>query len=427
MKRLKKINSWLHLWLGLISGIIVVNVCLTGCIWMFNEEINGFLKPETKIEQQDKPLLTPSKIKAIAKQEYPKMKMNYIIFQKGKTINAHLGERKKANAVLYINPYTGSILRKEMQEAGETDFFRFILNGHRFLWLPSDIGRPIINYATLTFVIILITGLIWWWPKKWNKKTRQQVFKIKWGASFKRVNYDFHTVFGFYALVVLLCIALTGMVWGLKWYNESLYWITSGGKSIQKDKKLQSDSTQANKFYTPDQAVDIVFAAACVKHPKSEGFFFSFPDSTKPKSIISVTVYPNSGQFYNSRVYKFDQHTLKELKGDEIYESSFEEAPFGAKLRRMNYDIHIGTVLGFPGKVLVFLCTLIGGSLPITGFIMWWGRKFGKKKKGKLKHEQHDSNKRIKRFKKMQRKDILIKPGLPIQCKKTVEKEIDNK
>lgn len=49
----------------------------------------------------------------------------------------------------------------------------------------------------------------------------------------------------------------------------------------------------------------------------------------------------------------------------------------------MNYDIHVGSILGFPGKVLAFLASLIGASLPITGYLIWYGRKF--KKKGKKK------------------------------------------
>jgi hypothetical protein len=208
------------------------------------------------------------------------------------------------------------------------------------------------------------------------------------------------------------------MVWGLKWYNEGLYWVTSGGKSIVKSSKIESDSTQANKFYTTDQAVDIVFSAVSAAHPSSEGFFFSFPDPQKQKSIISINVYPRSGQFYNNRSYKFDQHTLKQLKGDEIYDASFDGAPFATKLRRMNYDIHIGTVLGFPGKVLVFCCTLIGASLPVTGFIMWWGRKFGKKKKVKEKKKR----KFLKTFEPLQNSQGP-KPELPLKRIKLKKKE----
>jgi uncharacterized iron-regulated membrane protein len=44
--------------------------------------------------------------------------------------------------------------------------------------------------------LLLLTGLILWWPKKWTKKNRDISFKIQWKASFRRVNYDLHNVPG---------------------------------------------------------------------------------------------------------------------------------------------------------------------------------------------------------------------------------------
>jgi uncharacterized iron-regulated membrane protein len=377
--------KWLHLWLGLASGIIVLIVCLTGCIWVFNEEITGLLEPETKIERQDKPVLTPAQLTVIAARLYPDKVPAYANYQQGRTINLNLKGKKDVagraggGTLLKINPYTGEVVGKEVKKKGEVDFFRFILNGHRFLWLPYEIGRPITNYATLTFVVLLITGLIWWYPKKWNKSTTDKSFKIKWGASFKRLNIDLHNVFGFYAFLVLLCIALTGMVFGIKWYSEGLYWVTSGGETLKEFKRLESDSLQAGKFYTPQQAMNLAWNKVISRHPKSQGFYYSFPDTSKAKATIAITVYPNVGQFYNSQGYTFDQHTLKELPREDVYSVAYSEASFGGKLRKMNYDIHIGSILGFPGKVLAFLAALIGASLPVTGFLIWYGRKFKKK------------------------------------------------
>ena len=378
---LKKVNNWLHLWLGLASGIVVLIVCITGCIWVFNEEITAFIEPETRIEKQERAVLSPSQLIAVANKEFPGMKVSYATYQQGRTINIGLGERKKGGAILKVNPYTGQVIDKKEAKKGDFDFFRFILNGHRALWLPFEIGRKIVNYSTLTFVVILITGLIWWWPKKWNKTTRAKSFTIKWGASFKRVNLDLHNVLGFYAMLFLLCIALTGMVWGLDWYSKGLYWVTTGGQTLPERGRLTSDSLQANLHFTPEQAIDKVFQQVINKHPESQGFYYTFPDTAKAKAIISVTVYPDKGQFYNSRSYKFDQHTLKSLTSGDVYDVSFEEASAGQKLRKMNYDIHVGSILGFPGKVLAFLAALIGASLPVTGFLVWWGRKFGKNKK----------------------------------------------
>ncbi|WP_207534610.1 PepSY-associated TM helix domain-containing protein [Desertivirga arenae] len=379
----RKVNSWLHLWLGLASGIVVLIVCITGCIWVFNEEITALTEPKTNIPKQESSVLKPSQLIKIANSQFPGMKVSYATYQQGRTIDIGLGERKKGGATLKLNPYTGEVVDKIEVKKGDFDFFRFILNGHRALWLPFEIGRKIVNYSTLIFVVLLITGLIWWWPKKWNKTTRAKSFKIKWGASFKRVNLDLHNVLGFYSLLFLLCIALTGMVWGIEWYSKGLYWVTTGGQTLPERGKLSSDSVQANLHFKPEQAIDIAFKQVLNKHPKAEGFYYSFPDTAKPKSVISVTVYPDKGQFYNSRSYKFDQHTLKALNSSDVYDISFDEASSGQKLRKMNYDIHVGSILGFPGKVLAFLAALIGASLPVTGFMVWWGRKFGKNKKEK--------------------------------------------
>jgi uncharacterized iron-regulated membrane protein len=45
------------------------------------------------------------------------------------------------------------------------------------------------------------------------------------------------------------------------------------------------------------------------------------------------------------------------------------------KLMRMNYDIHVGAILGLPGKILAFFASLLIASLPVTGFMVWWGRR----------------------------------------------------
>jgi len=382
MSTFRKINNWLHLWLGLASGIIVFIVCITGCIWVFNEEITGLMEPETKVARQDKPVIMPSKLMQIAAKEYPDVKVSYANYQQGRAINLGLGERRGPNITLKVNPYTGEIIAREVHKKGETNFFRWVLNGHRFLWLPFEIGRPIVNYGTLVFVILLITGLVWWYPKKWTQSTRDKSFKIKWDGSFKRVNLDLHNVLGFYSLLFLLAIAMTGMVYGIKWYSEGLYWVTSGGDSLPgREREASSDSLMANKFYTPQQAIDKAWMTVITKHPKSEGFYYSFPDTAKAKSPIFVTIYPNSGQFYNNQGYTFDQHTLKELPKNKVYGAEFASAPFGTKLRKMNYDIHVGSILGFPGKVLAFLSSLIGASLPVTGFLVWWGKRNKKDKK----------------------------------------------
>jgi uncharacterized iron-regulated membrane protein len=387
--RFYRISAWLHLWLGLVTGIVVIVVCLTGCIWVFQEEItSAFLDPESNVPYQQKPVIQPSQIMAIVDEEFPGKRVGSAEYHQGRAIKVFLGGQRGETPSLKINPYSGQIIRKTDLKAPEEDFFEWILEGHRFLWLPFKIGRPLVNYSTLIFVFTLLTGLVLWWPHKWTKSMRQRSFSIKWSGSAKRVNYDLHNVLGFYSLLVVAVIAMTGMVYGIEWFGKGVYWTTTGGTSLPGYGNLSSDTLQTDRPYSSAQAVDLAWQRAAYKHPDSKGFYISFPDSTNHKAVIIVTVYPSTGVIYDNQGYIYDQFTLKELPKDKIYGQKFSEDSFGNQLRRMNYDIHIGSVLGLPGKVLAFFASLIGASLPVTGFIIWWG----KKKKGKTKGKKAKVN-----------------------------------
>lgn len=381
-----RISAWLHLWLGLVTGIVVIVVCLTGCIWCFNEEITALLEPETRIAKQALPVIPPSRVMAITASALKGYRITGYNLHEGRSVEVYT-QKKEGTAKLYLNPYTGAVIKKELYKRGDMTFFRWILNGHRFLWLPWKTGRPIVNYSVLIFVITLITGMVLWWPRKWTKATSEQSFRIKWKATFKRVNYDLHNVLGFYAMLILLVIALTGMVWGIEWFSKGSYWLTSGGKQPGEYRDVFSDSTRPGKGYLPEQAADMAWNKVVADNPLSTGFNMSLPDTANAKAAMYVIAYPTRGAFYDNRRYVFDQYTVQELKPDkeDIYSMDYETAPAAVKLRKMNYDLHVGSVLGLPGKFLVFFASLIGASLPVTGFIIWWGKK--KKKSGK-KHSK---------------------------------------
>ncbi|WP_262885042.1 PepSY domain-containing protein [Elizabethkingia argenteiflava] len=75
-KRIKKslayrIAAWLHLWLVLFSGLIVVIIYITGLTWSFREEIDDLMEPKLHIPDQHKEMLSPAILYFIAKKEYP--------------------------------------------------------------------------------------------------------------------------------------------------------------------------------------------------------------------------------------------------------------------------------------------------------------------------------------------------------------------
>lgn len=381
----KKLIGKIHLWLGLASGIVVFIVGITGCLYVFHAEIDRLMDKDSEVRvAHDKgdAYLPPSEIIALAKRYVPVDKApGALTYEIGWGCWLFV-PMENENYQLFIDPFTGKLLKKTHWKQGapaEFDFFGWILNGHRALWLPWDYGRPIVGYGILIFVIELVTGLVLWWPKNLKKANREKSFRIKWGAKFKRINYDLHNVIGFYSLLILLALALTGLVYGFPWVSKSIYWVASAGKQLPEWKNVSSDTTFAGE--TVRQAEDQIWNRFWKNNPEKGSIYIGLPE--KPADTYFVNVNKKPGTLYRQEIYYFDRYTLKELHGGGTYsQKRYVSASLAEKGDRMNYDIHTGQLMGLSTKILAFFASLVAAGLPITGFLIWYNRKRGKKKKG---------------------------------------------
>ena len=270
---------------------------------------------------------------------------------------------------VFMNPYSGQVLKvKNMKQ----DFFRLILDGHMHLWLPDPVGGYIVQYATLIFLLILITGIVLWWPR--NAARLKSSYKIKLKASPKRLNYDLHNVLGFYASWVVLFAVLTGLVWSFDWVADSAYWMFSGGKSKLAFEQPQTAITRIGEAEKP---LDKIFTCVVNAYPVAASYLLVLP--IKDSAVVVVRAYPEKGKFYNSDNLYFNQYTAAQFP--VTINGKYAAATVAEKATRMNYDIHVGAIAGLPGRLLMFFAALICASLPVTGFYIWWGKwKKGKKK-----------------------------------------------
>lgn len=361
----KKITGKIHLWLGLTSGLIVLFLGVTGCILAFELEIRSLTEPFRDVIKENKAYLPPSVLKSIADQHLQSKKTLGIEYP-GATKAAVAAYYDESNyELLFLNPYSGAVIKhKNMNK----DFFRVVVDGHFYLWLPEEIGQPIVASATLIFLVMMITGLILWWPK--NKAARKQRFSIKWSAKWRRKNYDLHNVLGFYMTWVAIFLAITGLVFGFQWFAKSVYWVTSGGEKMKEHQHPVSDST------TPASIINIgdkLWQQHLHTAKKDESVSIYFANTvTDP---VEVIVNHRPGTYYNADYFHYDQYSGKRLIAAGSWDGKFSDAKLADKIARMNYDIHVGAVLGLPGKILAFCGSLIAASLPVTGFLLWYGRR----------------------------------------------------
>lgn len=370
---LKKAIGKVHLWLGLASGLVVLFLGITGCMLAFQREIETITAPYQYVKPKHEVFLAQSVLYQIAADALPHKKAHSISY--GSTNKAAVvtfyQDKPEYYYLIYINPYSGEVLKvKDM----DNDFFRIIVNGHFYLWLPQDIGKPIIASATLVFVAMMITGIVLWWPK--NKAARKQRFSIKWAAKWRRTNYDFHNVLGFYVSGIALVIAITGLVWGFEWVAKSVYWLSSGGKE---QIAFYHPTATIKKTNEATQAIDKVYNLMNKLYPNAAIIEVHIPENDSV--TIEGAANPDADTYWKTDYRYFDQNTLQEIPVTHIY-GQLSNTNVADKIARMNYDIHVGAILGLPGKILAFLASLLVASLPLTGFYIWWGRK-NKKQKNK--------------------------------------------
>lgn len=374
--KFKKAIGKIHLWLGLSSGIIVFIIAVTGCLYAFQEEIQNITEEYRFVEKQDKPFLLPSQLEKIARKEFPDKALHAIKYN---------GSEKSAEAIffhyeptyyhiVYLDPYSGEVLEKANMEEG---FFRFILDGHYYLWLPHEIGQVVVASATLIFLVLLISGLILWYPR--NKNATKQRFRFKWkkGTKWKRKNYDLHNITGFYVFLIALIFAITGLVWGFQWFAYSYYTVLGGEKSL-----VYEDPISTKSRLILEKPVDKVWAIMQKEYPNAKSIEVHPPENDS--TTIAANANPEEGTYWKTDYRYFDQYTLEEKEVNHIF-GKYDNAAISDKLMRMNYDLHTGAVFGLAGKIFAFLISLLIASLPVSGFYIWWGRNKKKKKPTDIK------------------------------------------
>lgn len=361
----RKFINDVHLWLGIASALVLFIVCLTGTIYTFKSEIEEFIEPHKYslkgaiVETYDLDALTAFvakesglKVQRVTVGNNPLEPVQFSVAAK---------EKGKRGETLYVDPYKREILGSGKGPASE--FFMTVFKLHRWLLLDSNIGRPIVGWATIIFVILSISGLILWLPKKikgW--KSFKQGFKIKFNAKWKRINHDLHNTLGFYSLFLILVMSFSGLCWSFDWYRSGLSVVLGTEVFDRSETKIGSVEVEGKETIDIKEALDV---ANEILSYDARTTTISFPKEAK--GVIEV--HKNELNRFNETV--FDKVFIDQYSGDIIKVEYFGDKSLGEKIAAQIKPLHLGTIYGTFSKVLYFIVCLIATSLPITGIFIW--------------------------------------------------------
>ena len=373
---MKKIFRKIHLWLSIPVGLFISLICFSGAILVFETEITECInRKRYVVDKTNGERLPVSEIVQKVTAELPgSASVSSVQISSNPKRTYSLGIEGQNRTSVYVNPYNGEIVDTHTYKPN--NFFGQVRQLHRWLMFRGDsriIGKRIVGISTIVMVVILLTGLIVWLPK--NRKMARNRLRIRFRSGWRIFWYDFHVAIGFYATILLLVMALTGLTWSFGWYRNVFYSAFGvetrqshqggggAGNRQQRGRDMREEKKPSIDYAIWDKAVE-----GALKNAES---YKTLTVTSNAVSIVSNNVFGNSRA---SDRYTFDSET-----GAITEISLYAEQPRQNKLRGWIYSFHTGSWGGIVVKILYFIAAIVGGLLPLTGYYLWFKRKYKRK------------------------------------------------
>lgn len=357
--QLRKLVNKIHLWIGLTLSLFIFILTYSGLVLIFEKEIKSLSLNSSSSINHPAPSLDGLVNKV---DEWQLGKILSIATHTSNTpieLRVAKNEEDKKGQLILIDPVRLEVIK---ESTALNNFFSFHFKLHRWLLFPTEIGRPIVGVITIGFIFLILSGLYLWIPK--NKNHFKKSLYVKLNSPFKKLNYDLHNTLGFYASIFLFILAITGLCWSFEWHRATLSSLV-GGQIFeargQKPKKI-NESEEERK------SLDELAIIAHINMPQAGTLRITLPSSADEALVFSKT---NESDF---TVRGVDRLELNPHTGEIVHFEKFIDYSFGKKLASLNKAIHMGDFFGLTSKIFYFFISIIGMSLPITGFFIWYGK-----------------------------------------------------
>lgn len=374
----RKTIFWTHLVSGLIAGIIIAIMSITGVAIAFEEEIIAWAdREQTGIEVPVKSAqLSVSELKAIVESERPNIAVTSVVVHQDSAL-AHQFTGNKGSP-FYVNPYTGEIA--ETKASGTKSTLRTLTNLHRFLGMTSPENRKIGKYITgvsnLAFLLLCVTGLYIWIPRAMKWRLFKNALLLNKKAKGKARDFNWHLVFGVWSSLVLIVIIATAVPISFQWGHKLPFWLN--GETPPKSLRASLQAATPAVVPPPPEAAELLSYEKLIESVKTHNpdwvsIKLNFPHSSEAGKVVQAVkvelIQPDYMPIRAKSPLEIDPYT-----GDILQITTFQDYSPGVRARLWTRFLHTGAAFGFWGKLIASIATAVSLILVYTGFALSWRR-----------------------------------------------------
>ncbi|MFI4875082.1 MAG: PepSY-associated TM helix domain-containing protein [Blastopirellula sp. JB062] len=353
-----------HFYAGLLCIPILLVLSISGTLYLFKPQIESWLdRPydhrhssatTLPISQQIEATLASlpgSKLHAFELPSSPHSATRIIV--------SHQQERVRC----YVDPTSGQLLY-HTPEANR--FIPIVRRLHGELFLGSR-GSYLVELTACWTIVLILTGLYLWWPRKWNGLGGILFPRLASGAKiFWR---DIHSVSGIWISGFAVALILSGLPWSSFWGNyfrSVRQW--TGTATARQDWRISQSRRIATADPTPpldlssvDRAAAIATSLALpapvvISPPRDGSAVWKVQSMTQNRPYrVNLKIDGGSGEILSRQDFS-DRHVIDQVVGVGI-------------------ALHEGQLFGWPNQLLAVITTSGLVLLSVSGVVMWWRRR----------------------------------------------------
>lgn len=372
----RKTIFWTHLVSGVIAGLVIFMMSLTGVLLTYERQIeNWFARGDYLQANQQLPIaVSIEDLIAIS------MYRNADFYPDTVVVVNHPGApvtlREGRNTSIQLNPYSG----EEMQVGSPAleSFFSTVTGWHRWFNVTGErrgIARSITGACNLIFLFLIISGIYLWLPKTW----RWVLFKTRLllntaAPNSKARDFNWHHVFGIWCALPLAIIVATATVFNYGWANNLVYQFYGEeapqrrqATAIEVENSVSTILSSTNNLNL-DQLLHSARQITEQNLGKWQSITINLPDGKADQIEFGI----NQGLGGQPQ----EQFTLflNRSNGERLNMTGIADASPGQRARRIIRFLHTGEVLGFWGQTIAGLVSFAALLMAWTGFALAYRR-----------------------------------------------------
>jgi uncharacterized iron-regulated membrane protein len=376
----KTVWRW-HFYAGIIFAPFLIILAVTGSIYLFKPQIEQVL-------YQDYYDVTPNGDKLPASKQIEEVK---ILYPEAVVTNYRPGENATRSSevsmtsnndsfTIFVDPYTGESIGALNNENRIMDKIEEI---HGEL-MAGTLGDRIVELAACWGVVLIVTGLYLWLPKR--RQSLSGVLFPRLNKGKKILRRDLHAVPAFWITAGMLFLIMTGLPWSGFWGSNFQVITTNSGSGYPPS--IWTGSAPISTIKTKDIA-DVPWAAENLDVPLSEiqGFIpisidevIAIANREGLRPIYTVSIPSEKDGVYTLSAFPpkaKDEVTMHidQYTGAVLADYRFDDYGLIGKIVAMGITLHKGTEFGLINQLCCLLICLGIIFVAVSGFYLWLKRK----------------------------------------------------